>query len=562
MIGVCPVNWQDDAIRRKCEDVSPILKEKEHLDLRDPLSFTPVVGTGNVTFRNAFCAICHSLNIMTLQPWEMEINCPESTFEKLKKDISSGLENLGPNCAVRLKPPERVNHLARLPCFPLRTIAKCKSDTGTSPDVKVVKECETYLAPICASDGVVYKNSRCAHCDYTNEYPSERRVFYCLEENRPTMSLKAVDPFTREIDIGRTVPLSVVFDFSSKSGVRFETENFVFEEKTLLCNRGQVFDPFQGSCITFVCTEGYKFTDGECTPTYTGNLCIKSNSTPDGIVTVSFNLSLQNTLNMVNQYAQLCIVDFLAIPINSLYSRKNLSASLLINSSCLMLQSHNTVDIEFMIDFNSTNVHILLENLIRFQSFHQPTSFLSSEMLDDESIAMKQVCDAISRIQFEYGCKKIKELECPTRWTRESKWSLNATNGMSLVFVPRSQHSIALTDTNLNVDISFNGRSITNFSSALIYCRSLECPSVTLNSSLFDIVSRNGKSYLQGVSLQNFTVPEHSFELLKEGLVKICSSVFSQNGTYFDEQREGFFQYSQLQTYLSTIGLCLSVVCL
>lgn len=286
-----------------------------------------------------------------------------------------------------------------------------------------MKECETYLAPICASDGVVYKNPQCALCNYTNEkYPSERRALYCLEVNRPTMpsevSTNSRAIFKSGLDKDRIVPLSIVFDFSPNSGVRLETENFVYEEKTFLCNGGQVFDPFQGSCITVACTEGYKFTDGECTPTYTGNLCSRFNSTPDGIVTISFSLSSQNTLSMVNQYAQLCVTDLLAIPINSLYPRENLSASLLINSSCLMLQPHNTVDIEFMINFNTTNVYILLENLIAFQSFYQSTSFLSSKMLDDESIAMKEVCDAISRVRFEYGCEKITELECPTRWTR------------------------------------------------------------------------------------------------------------------------------------------------
>ncbi|KAJ8046322.1 Adhesion G protein-coupled receptor L3 [Holothuria leucospilota] len=561
MIGICPLNWEDDVIRRKCEDVSQFLKEKENLDLSDPLSLAPVVGAGNVTFRNSFCAICHSVNIMALQAWEMEINCPESAIARFKTNSSDDLSNLGSNCKVLLKPPKGVTHLAVLPCFPHETTSQCKIDM--SPTIELAKGCETYLAPICGSDGVVYKNPQCMLCNYaSNTYPLGYRGLYCLDSNE-LLSLD-INPSLESGRFENIVPLSIVFDFSSRSGVRLETEGFVYRKRTLPCNRGQIFDPFQGSCITFACTEGYKLTGGKCIPTYTGDYCKRSNSTPDGVITISFTLSSQSTLEIVNQHAQLCITDLLAMPLNSLFSRETSNASLLINGDSVFLSQgpQNIVDIEFMVNFKLTNVLTLLEKLIAFQTINQSTAFPLNEMHEKESITMKQVCDAISRIRFEYGCEEITELECPMRWTRESEWSVKATNGTDSVYFPQSQHSIVLTDTNLNVDISFNGRRVTNFSSSAIYCKSLECPTVILNASLFDIVLQNGKAHLQHVILRNFTVPEDSFELLKAGLVKICSSVFSQNGTYFDQQHDDFFLYSQLQTYISTVGLCLSVVCL
>ena len=58
--------------------------------------------------------------------------------------------------------------------------------------------------------------------------------------------------------------MSVLFDFSSQSGVRILQDDTLVSETTVVCQSGEVFDPYVASCMRLSCPEGYEMIGNEC----------------------------------------------------------------------------------------------------------------------------------------------------------------------------------------------------------------------------------------------------------------------------------------------------------
>lgn len=582
MIGKCPPSWEDDYIRQKCEDVSTLFDENV-FEFADPPSIIPVVKTGNITFRNGFCATCHSVGIDQLVSWKMEINCQESRFANLEDDIRGTLNGLGSECQVNLEPPKRSVGLAVLPCFPREVKTACEDEfhsiTVDESLATLQQNCLTNLAPLCLSDGTVYKNPECVLYNYPNKtFPYGFRGQYCFGMT-PLLS----PSMAGNDDLGfkgpeKIVSLSVVFDFSSSSGLRFEKEGLQYEENGVLCGEGEVFDPFRGECIALSCPEGYYFSMGGCSPvTEDKSYCRHRNSTPDTIITAVYRASLNDSEDLLNIYSKVCISDALHIPSHVLRRVDDKATATTDPSHVTWDPTHidvhdgDTADnedffkIQFSVNRSSTNINYLLRNLQNIDIHDFTREIGMKDEKPSASVRLRQVCGNFINVRFHSGCEdlgSIKSRCSPYPIRKEATWSITEEEGSVLVDFQRLEGPRPLQDVYLLVDVSIDDHGKVDVSKEASFCDDLRCPTLEVNASEFHKISLNGTAALQHVTNENVIILSSEYRFLNNGLLKLCSSVLTNDWAVELTDKDRQHVNDHTQAILSTVGICLSVICL
>lgn len=140
MVVGCPVTWPDDYVREGCELAD---------SFNDTFYLIPATSANNITYRNAFCALCNG-DIHSATFWNSTEYQAVDRVRVVLPDIVEGQPAL---------------HLR--PCSELAPYDNCTKDV---PE-EVSRRCKMYYAPVeNANDpyGLQYRNAYCAMCNGAN----------------------------------------------------------------------------------------------------------------------------------------------------------------------------------------------------------------------------------------------------------------------------------------------------------------------------------------------------------------------------------------------------------
>jgi hypothetical protein len=116
----CPVSFQDNHIKEKCENLYPkSMQELVFVSSKD----------GKIIYKNEFCAFCHQDSVVI--SWKInafKIRRCRTLLSKEHLNVASATEIILNNCAVSFQRPSNVD-LQSVICFNDNMISKC-NETG------------------------------------------------------------------------------------------------------------------------------------------------------------------------------------------------------------------------------------------------------------------------------------------------------------------------------------------------------------------------------------------------------------------------------------------------
>ncbi|XP_070188500.1 uncharacterized protein [Littorina saxatilis] len=163
----CPAGWNDDSIRENCEEGRSMYPNEDLVS--DP--------TTNVTYRNAFCALCHGVSSFTR--WPLNISC--NNFQKVYSAVTQRefLQlALASYCHVASSPPDGT--------YP----RKCE-DTEFS-NIEIVGSCDTTRL----SKGENYEKDAAANCLLYNAHILLVRYRFKVYQNLFCAICMGADPIS------------------------------------------------------------------------------------------------------------------------------------------------------------------------------------------------------------------------------------------------------------------------------------------------------------------------------------------------------------------------------
>ncbi|XP_063960228.1 uncharacterized protein LOC135155244 [Lytechinus pictus] len=246
LISKCSDASVSDQMREKCESPSAHLGSLNYEYI--PLSLDDIL-----SYRNVYCAICNGVELLKLTPWKVLLHCPDDVVEDLKNHSRTVDEIVRDMLCLFSVVPSSEETAARI-CIgdSVNYVEKCPPLS----DMALQLACASFSAHIILEnrygDCVSYKNPVCYACN-VGQFPPGRRM--CPPECSGGPGFGTVSFIS---------PLSILFDFSSESGIKVVQENTVISETTVACQSGEVFDPYIGSCLRLSCSDGYEMIGDEC----------------------------------------------------------------------------------------------------------------------------------------------------------------------------------------------------------------------------------------------------------------------------------------------------------
>ncbi|XP_072028368.1 uncharacterized protein [Amphiura filiformis] len=211
LINKCPSNWGNDFIRSICEAQVPA----RHQQI---IQTWPVFDEYGDNYQNIFCAICNSLSITTVQPWNISYRL------SLDEQYTSNKE-----CAISGQGSKYFGKRLRF-CV-LQAFQSCPD---TYVNQSIAETCQSYTDYICSGGGKYYKNIQCALCNGV-KVNTDSSINLCILSHRDHEAiLHSIWNFNDE-----------VLAATQRNAVSCEGKDFVF-------------DPYTGHCRTLSCSPGFQ----------------------------------------------------------------------------------------------------------------------------------------------------------------------------------------------------------------------------------------------------------------------------------------------------------------
>lgn len=158
MIARCPLDWQDNYFRVKCENISDPFDFYTHVPVSNPAS--------SLTYRNIYCAYCHQVNITDIHYWNITIYCSGS--ENLKLPFTLQQNGLWKYCSLLTLNRPTISSRHRCQDFNISLISSCMLTPmalqWNQTYYKTIEEgCRNYHAPV-LSNNQLYRNPFCLLC--------------------------------------------------------------------------------------------------------------------------------------------------------------------------------------------------------------------------------------------------------------------------------------------------------------------------------------------------------------------------------------------------------------
>ena len=206
----------------------------------DPLSFVPVLGSDNVHYKNAYCALCSSLTYSDLQYWNLTLyNC-----KNLMESDAGNFATLNKKCKLEISFDSTNKKKPRV-CV-RSFLTKCFTQNKDT----LIDACRKYSAPITIKD-TLYKNPHCAECSGLNT----SSIDSCERSGSGGIP-----------GFGQSAGPSyhIFFDFGGSNAHYTGKDDQLTTINFPSCEEGATFDPFLGQCRQLSCPTGYEFIGDTC----------------------------------------------------------------------------------------------------------------------------------------------------------------------------------------------------------------------------------------------------------------------------------------------------------
>ncbi|XP_071804556.1 uncharacterized protein [Asterias amurensis] len=579
-------------------EVSPTHENCESTDNTNPLTLIPVTDASGITFRNIYCALCHSRSTSNLVPWELKATCPNPISKNTSYAVF--LRKVWNECYHYLELPavDVSGPATRRPCIP-SLITTCQQHHPRSQSL--LSSCQNFTAVVkFHDDGSLYRNPACfAACkgsshNYSLECP---RSAYQLSSDQIFPTLEQIVPQTSDDSLVVPVAmapvanapeamfpyfgghpltsLSVILNFNPTDGSPDQ------------CSEGDFFDPFSQTCLSPQCEEGLEYvaTEQRCEPlnnkpqtisslgskpaSDNSFRCLGDSHQGPGIllmITISSETTnlTSNSPNTETGYEnkKRCIRDLLGVNLSSVqedddpYSGNSsqFAFKILVDEvlkSDEKLQTNNT-EIDTSISRRQAIGYLVKDIETKLESVEADESQCGLQ-----SLQLVQYCNG--KEGTPYGvtlCSQADwlplENETQVRVNNQTVWAFDASHNAWY----------KLQEYNLRIQYSKLGSVFTKLSLEIGLCSKApnnSCPAlIKLNESQFSLVDEDTEdfeNYANGslIFLQTEEIlgPDE-FTRTEDGQISICASKLPQNGTRF-------FNFNNAQNILSTVGLIISV---
>ncbi|XP_072175349.1 uncharacterized protein [Diadema setosum] len=500
LIATCPTDWTDDDIRWKCENVSTA--ELSMADL-------PVSQERVGSFKNIFCAVCNGVTADDVTPWNVTLlRCDSNILEEQKFSIQKAVSESG--CILSVFPPHNgFDELILTKCssYMSQTAEACFPDI----DTLIVQACNTLDSLLYENNLVIYENVGHYFCS-SSGIPSRHNYFEC--------------PCWGFVD---AQPISVLFDFSSGSGVRLSKNYETMTAEAITCISGRAFDPFTGNCLTLTCPHGSMLYENECVwEDNVGDvICEILESTNSSMTTIVFVSESDTCSGMLDGHFHNCTLQILNSIIG--FTRHTMKC----RDNYTIGTNRSSLSIVAQIDYASVVVHFdeYLTNHL------DPGCGLSSASIFGH-------CNFSGNLSICNRSMESSELRTEVDAFWESIGRSGEDNFMVLGTTYRGMQGTVnfvkeVTRTNCNQTVT-----------------TPTCPRLLLSIDLFERFDGNSLKYKP---TGDVIPPENYF--YTGDLVSVCHFL-TQNGTINVTTTWSFFQYSPIHVYLSYGGTLLSVTAL
>jgi len=213
MIGSCPKSWPKDVISYMCQNLSTA-----KTITKDNYQYLPVYTSDGTVYRNKFCAQCNGESLQDMKAYLLFIECTLSPPSNLNfQDKISFLFDYCPQenfkWALPMNAPRRYSYAMEFPCL--------------NSHSRACKDCYDLPPRLVNFQGYLYKNIRCAECDWGSDF--DKFSVKCGPTENPKRSPPLPPPF------------SVIFDFNPDSSLKFQ-------KTTRTCPIEEVYDHYLDTC--------------------------------------------------------------------------------------------------------------------------------------------------------------------------------------------------------------------------------------------------------------------------------------------------------------------------
>ena len=323
------------------------------------------------------------------------------------------------------------------------------------------------------------------------------------------------------------VPISVIVDFSSNSGVTIAISDTVIEVTTITCKNDEVYDPFADRCRVLSCSEGYALIGGQCVimPSGTEHQC-----SGDFVVTANTSNANCDVIGAASS-GSACLKN---VFLNLALMIKNESSECLDNGYSL----HTFI-------INSTTSFTELEKA--FDSI-----FLQTEKGDTSSV---NLCN-VNSFSLNLFCGSA--LTGCNQQLKLTDVSVEQRNDSTIIHTKMLEYLFFSGSLSLQYELeSGYDQFVKQVNAELCDTGNVSCPLITLNASLF--IPYSDSEILFETTGELFSRNEYKYT--PDGQIQICS-VFERNGTRNETRTYTFIAYDTTQTILSLIGSIISMIAL
>ncbi|XP_072176045.1 uncharacterized protein [Diadema setosum] len=504
LIASCPTEWADDDTRWKCENMS-----SAELSMVD----VPVNQEGVGSFKNIFCAVCNGITADYITPWKVTLlDCDIYTF-KMEQTFSIKKAVNESGCTLSVDPPNYISHgpiLTTCSSYMSQHVEACMFNT----DDLISQACSTLSVEsiLYENNLIIYENYGTFECSPAG-IPSRLKYFQCPCWN----------------SIRTTQPISVLFDFSSGSGVRLSTKYETVTAEAITCISGKAFDPFTGNCLTLTCPQGSKLYENECVweDNVEDGICKILESTNSSMTTIAFVSERDSCSGILDGHFHNCTLQIL----NSItgFTRHTMKC----RDNYTIGTNRSSLNIVAQIDYASVVVHFD-ENL---------TNYLDPEC-GLSSVSIFGYCNFPGNLVICNRSMESSELRTEVHafwksidWSGEDNFMVLGTTYRGMQGTVNFVKDITRINCNQTVTTP-------------------TCPRLLLSIDLFERFDGNSLKYKP---TGDVIPPENYF--YTGDLVSVCHFL-TQNGTINVTTTWSFFQYSPVHVYLSYGGTLLSVTAL
>ncbi len=514
----------------RCSDVSSefALKCREHnaTDMQSAIPVTEV--TYGISFKNIYCALCHKVSSKDLLWWKLLAQCDLDILPLIQDGLTYGISLSETLRVINQYCPISFGHPSALFTSDIGTRRCYRQLVGPEScgPGEFVERChENYTAYVTDDSGVVYRNPYCYLCSqsyFTDDYEV---IVDCYNEDIPLIYIySSTDYYGLGSPVPRDpmqgfVPISVIVDFSSNSGVSVKVLDTVISVETVDCAEGQVYDPFVERCRALSCPEGFSLFVDECIRDTSG--CVDD-------LLLTLDVSYANCKDSIDNYTKQCIETTLVPAQFITTSTKH---------ECGASAGDNIGHFSFQV--KSTKYSILdLE-----------------QILD---------CKLESREDYLNRCNSTDvtlQIVCSSEWSkcvdRLSLSNVSIESSNNNTFIVSQNTKYLFSGGMLTITYKLSTEWTKSVNADICNVSHFSCTLVTLNASLFTNVSNDNLLYQPTGEL--FTYDEYIFT--PDGQIQVCS-FFDRNGTRNSTQTITFLAYDEIQIILSLIGCIISLIAL